>query len=168
MQNGDVETAAGWLADPRNVQWLDFGAAVDVPTALTLKLWSQRKSHSIWVFGPAEPWTPVGLVGLGNIHPRYRTAEAWCVLGDKRFGTRDLTAPASAQVIGHGFAELGLRSIYAWTVEVNRGGRRLLERLGFRFIGRQRSSHTIDGGTYDRLWFDLLPQEFRGLEETWR
>jgi RimJ/RimL family protein N-acetyltransferase len=35
----------------------------------------------------------------------------------------------------------------------------LIERVGFRPIGRQRQCHDIDGHAYDRLWFDLLASE---------
>jgi RimJ/RimL family protein N-acetyltransferase len=42
---------------------------------------------------------------------------------------------------------------------------RTIERLGFRFIGRQRQCHYIDGRLYDRLLFDLLASEHRELDE---
>jgi hypothetical protein len=42
---------------------------------------------------------------------------------------------------------------------------RTIERLGFRFVGRQRQCHTIDGRPYDRLLFDLLASEHRELDE---
>jgi RimJ/RimL family protein N-acetyltransferase len=168
LTSDDIETAAGWLRDPRNAQWLDFGSGMNAMSSMTLKLWTQRGHHAIWVFGPPEEKVPVGLVALGNIHPRFRTAEAWGVLGDKRYGTRDLTGRATALLLDYGFSTLGLESIYAWTVEINRGGRRLIERMGFRFMGRQRKSHRIGERSYDRLWFDLVPEEFRGFSETWR
>jgi hypothetical protein len=41
----------------------------------------------------------------------------------------------------------------------------VLERLKFRFYGRQRQCHCIDGRFYDRLYFDLLASEHRELEE---
>ena len=94
---------------------------------------------------------------------RKRNAEAWCVLGDKSYGPQGLTLRAAKKLLEYGFGELGLHCIYAWTVEINRGGRRLLELMGFRFAGRLRESHHIDGRTYDRLWFDLLAHEFRGV-----
>ena len=42
---------------------------------------------------------------------------------------------------------------------------RIIERLGFRFIGRQRQCHYIDGRPYDRLLFDLLASEHQELDE---
>lgn len=162
LDSEDLELAARWLAADRNGRWLDFGGTT-APTALALRVMSQRQSHSIWVYGPPDERIPVGLVGLGNIQPRFGTAEIWCVLGEKEYGPRDLTVRAGAFVIEHGFSALGLGCIYAWTVEVNRGGRRLLRRFGFREAGRLRASHRIDGRVCDRIWFDLLADEFGGF-----
>lgn len=161
----DLEIAARWLAEDRNARWLDFGAGNPALTPLALKVMTQRDQHCIWVYGPPDERTPVGLVGLGNIQRRFGTAEAWCVLGEKEYGPRDLTIRAVGQLLEHGFGELGLRCIYAWTVEINRGGRRLLERFGFRYAGKLRQSHRIDDRTYDRLWFDLLADEYEGYRE---
>jgi RimJ/RimL family protein N-acetyltransferase len=164
----DLEIAARWLAADRNQPWLDFGGGVGPPTTLSLRVMSQRDQHSIWVYGPPGcDRVPVGLVGLGQIQHRFQTAEVWCVLGEKEYGPQDLTVRASAFVLEHGFRNLGLHCIYAWTVEVNRGARRLLRRFGFREAGRLRASHLIGGRRYDRIWLDLLAEEYAGFSATW-
>jgi RimJ/RimL family protein N-acetyltransferase len=58
------------------------------------------------------------------------------------------------------FRDLGLHTVNTWVVEHN-PSLRIIERLGFRLIGRQRQSHCIDGRAYDRLLFDLLASEHR-------
>ena len=159
----DVERAAVWLAGDRNSPWLDFGASQSVLTPLSLRVMSQRPQHSIWMYGPPGPERkPAGLVGLGNIEPRFDTAEVWCVLGAKEYGPQDLTVRASAFILEHAFHDLGLHCVYAWTAEVNRGARRLLRRFGFREAGRLRDSHVIEGRRYDRIWYDLLADEYNG------
>jgi RimJ/RimL family protein N-acetyltransferase len=46
---------------------------------------------------------------------------------------------------------------------------RSLQRLGFRYVGRLRQCHMIDGRLHDRLLFDLLAAEHEELgEERWR
>lgn len=157
----DFDVAARWLAEERNAEWLDFGSASGVLNPVSLRILSQRGQHCVWVYGPAEG-RPAGLVALGNIQPRFRTAEAWFVLGAKELARQDLTVEALGRLLEHGFGALDLRCIHAWTVEINRGGRRVLERLGFRLAGRLRESHTMGDRAYDRLWFDLLAHEFRG------
>lgn len=164
LEADDLEIAARWLAEDRNGRWLDFGT-VTAPSPLALRVMAGRDAHSIFVYGPPDEHRPVGLVALGNIQPRFGTAEAWCVLGEKEYGPRDLTVRAAAFLLEHAFGTEGLTCVYAWTAEVNRGGRRLLQRLGFREAGRLRSSHRIDGRTCDRIWFDLLADEYDGYGE---
>jgi len=160
----DVDVTARWLADERNAQWLDFGGASGVLNPVSLRVMSQRPGHCIWMYGHAEG-SPAGVVALGNIQRRFRTAEAWFVLGAKEHARQDLTVRALGRLLDHGFTQLDLRCIHAWTVEINRGGRRVLERLGFRLAGRLRESHTIGDRAYDRLWFDLLAHEFKGYRK---
>jgi len=105
-------------------------------------------------------------VGLSNVDTDFCTAEVWFVLGNKAYAKRDLTVRATTLLIGHGFRSLGLRSVFAWTLETNLGGRRTLERMGFSYIGRRRRCHRIDGRLYDRLLFDLLAEEHSGYERS--
>ena len=62
-----------------------------------------------------------------------------------------------------GFTELGLHVVSAWTVETNIPAQRVLEGLHFKYIGRQRQCHYIDGRPYDRLLFDLLATEHQEI-----
>jgi RimJ/RimL family protein N-acetyltransferase len=102
---------------------------------------------------------PVGVVGLSDIHPRFRTALLWYALGQPRFAGRGLTGRAAAEVVRLGFHELELAAIQAWAVEGNEASLRILERIGFRAVGRQRRCHLIDGQLRDRLLFDIVPRE---------
>jgi len=161
----ELELVAGWLQDERNYRWLDFGAGRRTVDAVGLRIMCQRDLHWLRVFTPDDEDRAIGLVGLSNVDREYGTAEAWCVLGEKEYGPRDLTIQAVARMLEHGFETMGLGSIFAWTVEVNRGGRRLLDRLRFTYIGRRRRCHRIKGKLYDRLLFDLLAEEFDGYAE---
>jgi RimJ/RimL family protein N-acetyltransferase len=71
---------------------------------------------------------------------------------------------ASSKLLTLAFHELGLHAVNTWIVDRNPSVRSL-ERLNFRFVGRQRQCHMIDGRPYDRLLFDLLASEHRELDE---
>lgn len=160
----EIRLVAGWLSDERNTRWLDFGAGRQSLDPVGLRVMTQREIHCLRVFTDEED-VPVGVMALSDVNRKFRTATIWGVLGRKEYGPRDLTVRAAAAILEHGFRELGLEAINAWTVEVNRGGFRLLRRLGFRPVGRQRRAHWIDGVAHDRLWFDLLAEEYHGYEE---
>jgi RimJ/RimL family protein N-acetyltransferase len=159
----DLSLVAGWLAEKDNYQWLDFGYGTQVLTAPTLKMMAQRDIHALRVYAGEPMGPPIGLVALSNVARSFRTATLWYVLGDKRHANQGHTSRAVAVMLTFGFAELGLEAVNAWTVEHNAPSRRVLERNRFRYIGRQRCCHEIDGKTYGRLFFDLLASEHRAL-----
>ena len=73
----------------------------------------------------------------------------------------EITYPRPLEdLLGHAF------DVYiqtnAWAADGNTGSIRILERNGFRPIGRQRMCHVIGGRQVDRLLFDLLTSEWKG------
>lgn len=157
-----IELAAGWLSTYDNYKWLDFGAGVQKVGPATLKVMAQRDLHVIRLFTADDGDLPVGIVGLTNVDRSHKTATLWGVLGRKRYG--GFITRATSRLLTYAFTELGLRAVTAWTVEINVASRRALERLHFRYIGRQRQCHYIDGRPYDRLLFDLLAAEHEEIE----
>ena len=159
-RDSDLETIAGWLAEPRIAKWLDFGMARP-PAAVALKYATAQGSQRLFTFAPArgQEVAPIGVVGLSSIHPTFRTALLWYALGEPRYAGRGLTSMAAVEVVRIGFGELDLRAIHAWVVAGNQASARILEKIGFRPIGRQRQCHDIDGRLHDRLLFDIVPRE---------
>lgn len=157
----DLEIIAGWLVQPRIAQWLDFGSERPL-TAMALKYAIAQGSTRLFTYAPAEvaEAAPIGVVGLGSIHPRFRTALLWYALGEPRFAGQGLTTRAAAEVVRIGFQELGLRALNAWAADGNQASLRILESIGFRRVGRQRQCHRIEGRCRDRLLFDMVRSEF--------
>ncbi|HEY7501140.1 MAG TPA: GNAT family protein [Vicinamibacterales bacterium] len=153
-----IRLVAGWLALKENYQWLDFGDGRQHVSPEWLKVAMQRGSYVIRIFTADDDETPIGVVGLSNINPHFKTANIWVVLGDKSHSGRGYASRATSAMLTHGFTDLGLASIHTWIVEHN-PSIHVAARVGFRPIGRQRKCHYIDGRAYDRLWFDLLPFE---------
>lgn len=158
--------AAGWLARRENAQWLDFGNGMREVTPMLLKIMAQRESHLLRVYtaGDDDDGRPIGIVGLNAVEPAFGTATLWGVSGDKSFLSRGYAVLGSSKLLTLGFRELGLRSINTWVVDRN-PSLRSVERLGFRYVGRLRRAHRIDGEACDRLLFDLLAEEHRELDE---
>jgi RimJ/RimL family protein N-acetyltransferase len=157
----DLETIASWLAEPPISKWLDFGTERPL-TALALKYGISQGSMRLFTYAPAdgEEEAPVGVVGLSDIHPRFRTALLWYALGEPSFAGQGLTGRAAKEVVRIGFQDLDLRAINAWVVVGNEASVRILENIGFRRIGRQRRCHLIEGRRRDRLLFDIVSSEF--------
>lgn len=159
-----IELAAGWLAQKENHQWLDFGNGGQAISPTLLKIMAQRETHFMRLYTSPEDDTPLGIAGLNSVDRRFRTGVFWGAAGDKSFRNRGWGTLAGSRFFTLAFRELGLHVIQTWVVEGN-PSLRLVERLGFRFVGRQRQCHYIDGRPHDRLLFDLLASEHRALSE---
>lgn len=154
-----IQTAAGWLAQKENYQWLQFGDGRQIVTPALLKIMSQRDTQLIRVYASDDD-TLLGIVGLDEINRNFKTARIWVVAGEKCFCSRGCATQAASKMLSVAFWDLGLHSVNTWIVEHNPSVR-VAERLNFRFIGRQRQCHWLDGCVYDRLWFDLLASEHK-------
>jgi RimJ/RimL family protein N-acetyltransferase len=158
----DFDLAAGWLAQKENYQWLDFGSGLQVLTPQLLRVMARRDAHVLRLYTGERDDTPIGIVGLNGVDATFRTATFWGVSGDKSFRSRGYSTYASSRLMSLAFNELGLIAVNTWAVEDN-PSIRTIERLGFRYVGRQRHCHVIDGRVRDRLLFDLLASEHREL-----
>lgn len=160
-----LELAASWLVQKENYQWLDFGNGRRAITPALLKVMTQRDTHFLRAYTSDRDDTPIGIVGLNSVDRSFKTATFWGVSGEKSFRNRGYSTLASSRLMTLAFRDLGLHAVNTWSVDHN-PSLRTIERLGFRFIGRQRQCHYIEGCPYDRLLFDLLATEHREIDET--
>ncbi len=156
-----IALAGGWLSAPENAKWLDFGNGVQAVTPVMLTIMKQRDIQCLRVYTGNDGETPAGLVGLSNIDRHFKTASVWCVLGDKRQG--GCSARAVSKMLTLAFTELGMEAVSCWTLDINKGGRGVIDRLPFKFVGRLRQCHYIDGKAHDRLLSDMLSSEHREI-----
>ena len=162
-----IELAAGWLARKENYQWLDFGGGRQLITPALLKVMAQRDSHFLRLYTGEED-APIGILGLNSVDRVFRTATFWGASGEKSFRNRGYSTLSSSKFIGLAFRELGLAAMNTWVADGN-PSRKIIERLGFRYIGRQRLAHAIDGQPRDKLLYDLLASEHEELDaRRWR
>ena len=157
-----LRLVAAWLGQKENYQWLDFGDGRQLVSPEWLKIACQRGTCVLRIFTSDGDGRPIGVVGLTNVNPHFKTANIWVVLGDKSCAGQGYASRATSRMLTVGFSELGLHAIHTWIVEDN-PSIRVANRVRFRPIGRQRQCHLIDGRAHDRLWFDLLASEHKEL-----
>jgi RimJ/RimL family protein N-acetyltransferase len=162
-----IRLAAGWLAEKENYQWLDFGDGRQQVSPEWLKIAMQRGTLVLRLFTSDEDDRPIGLVALSAINRHFKTANFWVVLGDKSCAGQGYASRAGLETLTLAFEELGLESIHTWIVEHNPSVR-VARNMNFRPIGRQRRCHYIDGRAYDRLWYDVLASEHKGMRDVER
>jgi RimJ/RimL family protein N-acetyltransferase len=157
-----LDLAAAWLGQKENYQWLDFGGGRQLITPAVLRIMTQREAHFLRLYTSDEGAVPIGILGLSNVDLNFGTGMFWAIAGDKSFRMRGFATFASSRFLSLAFRELQLHAISTWAVE-NNPSLRGIRRLRFRYIGRQRQCHCLDGRRYDRLHFDLLASEHREL-----
>ena len=160
----DFALAADWLQRRENSQWLDFGSSCQRITPALLRIMTQRDTHCIRFYSMHGDDTPIGIVALSNVDRHMRTGTLWGIAGEKSFRYRGWGRLAASRLLTLAFQELGLNSVNTWIVAHN-PSQRSAARLGFRYVGRQRQCHFIDGQAYDRLLYDLLASEHRELDQ---
>jgi RimJ/RimL family protein N-acetyltransferase len=163
---GLLELAAAWLAEKENHQWLDFGAGRQIVTPALLRVMVQRDTHFLRVYTD-DDGEPIGIGGFNSVDHRFHTATLWGVAGQKSFRSRGYATLAASRLLTIAFRDLRMHAVNTWAVDGN-PSQRLIERVGFRLVGRQRQSHYIDGQCRDRLYFDLLAAEHREIGDRTR
>lgn len=158
-----VSIVTGWLAEGP-CRWLEPTPHRRLTPAMFRRL-TQRADYEFRVFRLEQLGAPLGVVALTDINREFKTATTWGMLGDKAWTRQGLTTAALSKILTLGFTDLGLGAINAWAVDES-PSLHMLTRLHFRFIGRQRACHYVNGQPHDRLRFDLLSSEH--LSETRR
>ncbi|HSN18150.1 MAG TPA: GNAT family protein [Gammaproteobacteria bacterium] len=156
-----IRRASLWLTEKSNRQWLDFGDGARDIDAGALKAMVHSQTHIIRAFTADDTGEAIGLVGLAGVNRDFRSAILWAVLGDRCYAAKGYVFRATTAMLSLGFAEYGLECVNAWAVECNRASLRILRKLNFTPIGRQRSCHYIDGRAFDRLLFELQATDHR-------
>lgn len=161
-----IRRSALWLTEKRNRQWLDFGDGARDMGPAALMAMNRDDAHIIRAFTADDSSEPIGLVGLGSVNRDFRSAVLWALLGDRRYAAKGYVFRATTAMLTLGFTEYGLECVNAWAVECNRASLRILKKLNFTPIGRQRNCHYIDGQPFDRLLFELQANDHRSRSDT--
>lgn len=102
----------------------------------------------------------IGNVSLQNIDFINRRAEFAILLGDRESHGKGYGTEIMAIMIGHGFNELGLNSIYAGTSAKNIAFQVIAERVGFKKCGVKRKAMYKEGDFVDIFEYDILREEW--------
>ena len=98
-------------------------------------------------------------MALADIDLADATAMVWYALGETALSKRGIASEAVKQLIRKSFHELKLESLYARLMEDNAASARVLQKAGFREVGRIRRAVSSSGRQVDRIYFDLIASE---------
>ena len=110
------------------------------------------------------------LCGVVGLHDVLRTSRAWRMdraeLGywcGANVRNQGLVTEAARAVIDYGFRELQLHKVAVGCASENLASKRVIEKLGFRFLGEQREHFFRFGQWWHHLAFEMTVGEWQSL-----
>jgi RimJ/RimL family protein N-acetyltransferase len=150
----DAPAVARWLSVPAINEWLTAdwrGRTVD---ASLLGIAMRNKRNRLFLV--RDGGAACGLVALADWEPADRVAMVWYALGETNLGGKGVITTALKQLVALAFRDLEIESLYAYIRADNERSRRVLEKCGFREVGRMRAAVRKGGEQLDRVYFDLV------------
>ena len=150
-------TVAGWLSKPEINQWLtsEWRDRTIDPTLIGVAVRNKRSRF----FLVRSDGVPCGLVALADWDPNDKIAMIWYALGDPASGGRGVITQAVRLLVRVALDVLDIEALHAWIVADNERSRKVLEKNGFREVGRLRQAAVHNGRRLDRVYFDLTRQD---------
>ena len=103
---------------------------------------------------------PLGITGLIDIDRKNRTAQCYCVIGEKSFWGKGLGTEIHSVLFQWGFETFDIEKIWAHIRTNNPAIFRVVEKLGFQIEGTLRQDKIVDGQRIDLYHIGLLRNEF--------
>lgn len=153
----NFEQVARWLSNGSVNQWLSGDWRGKETTATIIAIAHRNRRNRFFLVYRQD--VPCGFVALSDIEATDNTAMIWYFLGDNSLSGKGIMSEAVRQLVKHAFTSLGLRSVYAWAVETNAASVKLLNKCGFRVVGRIRKSACFGSQQLDRIYFDIVAHD---------
>lgn len=104
----------------------------------------------------------IGTLGLEHINWIERSAVLGIFIGDKEFRNNGYGVEAINLLLEYGFKYLNLHSIRLSLLSINERAHKCYKKCGFKDTGCSREEIFINGKYYDKLYMDILENEFEG------
>jgi len=151
------ELVARWLSKAEINRWLTSEWRDRVVNAALIAMAARNRKNRLFLV--RYNGQPCGLSALAGIDMADKTAMVWYVLGQQNLSGRGIISDAVGQLARLSFGQIGLASVYAWIMQDNTASQRVLQKAGFREVGRIRRAASSAGHQVDRVYFDLIARE---------
>jgi ribosomal-protein-alanine N-acetyltransferase len=174
FREADVEDLWPWVSDPAFPRQMSWAAHVDRAETrdYILGTHAARAEGSGLVWAIEHDGKAAGCVALeeivwGRRAWRLDQAELGYWLVPPLWGQGLMTEAVHA-VVRFGFETLGLHKVVVGCLADNDGSRRVIEKAGFRYIGRQEEDVYRDGAWFAHLRYELIVSELDDVTSTRR
>jgi ribosomal-protein-alanine N-acetyltransferase len=167
IEAADVDALWPYVSDPELPRFMSWEVHRDRSETVHFvsMVMATRRETTGYVWTMRLDGALIGLIGLEGVVRVMRAwrqdrAELgyWCGATHRNQG---MVTEAAREVIRFGFEELGLHKIAVGCVADNQASRRVIEKLGFRFVGTERDHFFRFGRWWDHLAFEMLVHDWR-------
>lgn len=102
----------------------------------------------------------IGNCGIENPDFKNRCAEVGLFIGDEENRNRGYGSEVLELLLGYGFRYLNLNNIMLCVYSFNERAIHTYKKVGFREIGRRRQAYFVNGEYHDRIYMDILSEEY--------
>lgn len=174
FHDADVEDLWPFVSDPELPRMMSWAAHTERSQTAAFIAWAKdsfaRGTHVPWAI--EVDGRAMGCISLDDIQYALRAwrvdrAELGYWIAPPLWGQGMMTEAAQA-VMRCGFEDLGLHKITVRCIAENAGSRRVIEKLGFRPIGRLEDEVWRDGRWWSVLCYELTAAEWTDVSTTMR
>ncbi|MBK6689056.1 MAG: N-acetyltransferase [Deltaproteobacteria bacterium] len=167
FSNDDASALWPYVSDPELPKMMSWEAHKDPSEtrAFTERMVASRASDTGYGFGIHQDGALLGSIGL---HDLVRTSRAWKMhkaeLGywiSPKVRNTGLVTEAAREIMRFGFEDLRLHKIVVGCVTENAPSKKVIEKLGFRFLCEHRDHFFRDGRWWNHLSYELTVDEWR-------
>jgi [ribosomal protein S5]-alanine N-acetyltransferase len=171
---GDADAFFPYVSDPELSTMVSWSAHTSVDET---REWI-RKASELVEAGTDMVWTlehegaPIGCVGLHGITWGVRATRVdraemgyWIA---KPFWRKGLMTEAATAATRWAFETLGLHKLTIMCFDGNLGSKRVIEKVGYRYLGRSEEDTWRDGKWYAHLRYEMLASEWADSSRTLR
>lgn len=102
----------------------------------------------------------IGSVSINDINNIHRIGTLGIFIGDPEYRSKGYGAEAINLILDFAFRYMNLKNINLSVYEYNERAIKCYKKVGFKEYGRRRKSIYMNGKYYDRIFMDILDEEF--------
>lgn len=147
-----------WLENREITKWFHSALRFAKYTKIMHEMLILNKKNKIFFIDIEDKF--IGLVGLINIDYIDKRAEIWVFIGSEDKRNLGIATKAMNLLKNYAVQELKLVTLYAKLAESNASSIRLMEKIGFQYVGKYRKAFFVEGSYKDLLIYDWVSPEF--------
>ncbi len=160
LEKKDLSNKVRWFNDPEINKTLFIDEPLELDKTIKWFVKSKKDDSRIDFAIESRDGEPIGIAGLVKINRVHKTAESYCIIGEKKFWGKGVGTEAHRIMFQWGFETLGLEKIWAEINPENTGIIKVCEKIGFKTEGLLRKDRIVNGKRADVLRIGLLKTEF--------